>query len=248
MGKRLTPDVESVHYADVDEVGFPDEPTKSKKQMWSSGDRSKFWGQWQRKSPKPPQHVRSRVNHWLEYKDPDQAVTAINGYASLKLESMSIDEFQRGYWEYYKLGEAEERAPGPPSPPPPSLDTIQPQTTAPASPNAQHGAIQMWNELVPSNPVVWDCNRDNMSGLLKATQDPVFIEKLPEICAKAEALAKAGDKFRDFRWMIKLAYKRDIGNWWDFLHQKEAPRFKSQESLEDIKRNLMEKRFGSGKQ
>ncbi len=244
--ERLTPDVESVHYSDVEDIELPDEGRKSKKQTWSSGDRSKFWGQWKRKSTKPPTHVCSRVNRWLEYKDPSQAVTAINGYASVKLESMSIDEFQRGYWEYYKLGEAEERATSAPLPPSVPLTTISPQAIAPSAPWGPRNAVARWNEIVKSAPVNWDWERDNDRELRQACADPVFEQRFDEICEKAEKANRDGLD-RPFRWML-APYGGKTGQWWKFLDEKPKARFKPQESLEDIKRNLMEKRFGSGKQ
>ena len=54
LEERLTPDVDTVHLTDFEDIELPDEPAKSKKQTWESGDRSKFWGQWKRKAKKPP--------------------------------------------------------------------------------------------------------------------------------------------------------------------------------------------------
>lgn len=185
---------------------------------------------------------KSYAKGWLVKVRHDDAITALNGY-SCTGGVQSFDEFKSRFGEWKRAGMSQGRSESVPF-----LKTTQTSghtsPEAPEASNAQQGAIATWGELVPSNPLdpPWDWSRDNVADLLKATQDPIFIERLPEICAKAEALAQTGNKSRDFRWMIK-SFGKKAGNWWDFLSQKEAPRFKSKETVEETNRKVME-RFG----
>ena len=246
ISERLTPDVvKEIQYSDVDEIELPDEGLKSKTQM-PSGDQRKFWTHWNRMTGlRPDAREKQRHKFWLAKQSYPDSITAINGYEMLNghksVRAHSMEEFKSKYYECLKAGKAEERATTPPTPSV-SPTTISPPTIDPGAPWGPSRAIARWNELVISNPVAWDWDRDDGKDLKKALADPMFEKRFEELCTKAEA---DPNKSRDFQWMI-TSYGKKAGNWFRYLNQKEAPRFKSQDSHEEMKRKLIEKRFGNG--
>ncbi len=245
--ERLDPDVVSdIQELYVVEETPPERSAKSKTQM-SSQEQRRFWNHWRRRTGLKPDVIeRARYQRWLSYRALDDAITAVNGYTYTAdgkpgLDAFSLQNFQQCYTqslaaERYREKMAQERAINDSLATPPASTTPTP-AASPTSPWCSGMAVNAWNEMVPSNPVDWDWLRDDSKDLDKAVNDPVFEQRFPEICAKAEALAQGGRLDRDFRWMIK-SYGKKAGNWWEFLNEKERP--KAKPSIEETMRKIVE--------
>jgi phage replication O-like protein O len=236
--ERLDPDVEQVQYLDV-------EPARSKQQTWKPGDRSAFWGQWKRKfGSKPIPRDREIFNRWLAYKDPKQAVTAVNGYGS-STASPSIEEFKAGYWEYFKSGDGQERAESVPFEKK-AASTLPAPENSPASFMPQD-AISRWNSLVPSRAVTdWNPRLDAQRALAAACEEPEFIDNFDDLCQRVEAaVVRTNPKWLTFRWILKQSNRQPV-NWWRILKGclDDIPKEKHKPTHEETNSNVMKRLMG----
>ena len=155
--------------------------------------------------------------------DLDQAIDAVEGFKNNSADP-SVEAFMSRFYTWKDFGSraqqdepVRKKVANHVARPAVALERAQTPQKQVFSPEQ---AIEKWNSMVPSGKIVdWDPARDDYSKLKKLCLDPDFVDKLPSVCAKAEAIHKAVSGWAPtFRWLISK--KGNVENWWK-LHTGE---------------------------